>query len=153
MQIGHKTMDEYGRLAEETAKAMKLIDPSIEFVVCGSSNQEMPTFALWEDHVLSHTYDYVDYLSLHTYYGNRSDDSNDFLAKSDDMDEFIRTIIATCDYVKAKKRSKKNMYLSFDEWNVWYHSNAVDNDITENHPCRWHRRFLRISTTSKMPCW
>ena len=54
-------MDEYGRLAEETAKAMKLIDPSIEFVVCGSSNQEMPTFALWEDHVLSHTYDYVDY--------------------------------------------------------------------------------------------
>lgn len=133
-QIGHKTMDEYGRLAEETAKAMKLIDPSIEFVVCGSSNQEMPTFALWEDHVLSHTYDYVDYLSLHTYYGNRSDDSNDFLAKSDDMDEFIRTIIATCDYVKAKKRSKKNMYLSFDEWNVWYHSNAADNDITENHP-------------------
>lgn len=133
-QIGHKTMDEYGRLAEETAKAMKLIDPSIEFVVCGSSNQEMPTFALWEDYVLSHTYDYVDYLSLHTYYGNRSDDSNDFLAKSDDMDEFIRTIIATCDYVKAKKRSKKNMYLSFDEWNVWYHSNAVDNDITENHP-------------------
>ena len=106
-QIGHKTMDEYGRLAEETAKAMKLIDPSIEFVVCGSSNKDMPTFALWEDHVLSHTYDYVDYLSLHTYYGNRSDDSNDFLAKSDDMDEFIRTIIATCDYVKAKKRSKK----------------------------------------------
>ena len=74
-QIGHKTMDEYGRLAEETAKAMKLIDPSIEFVVCGSSNKDMPTFALWEDHVLSHTYDYVDYLSLHTYYGNRSDDS------------------------------------------------------------------------------
>ena len=26
------------------------------------------------------------------------------------------------------------MYLSFDEWNVWYHSNAADNDITENHP-------------------
>ena len=133
-QIGHKTMDEYGRLAEETAKAMKLIDPSIEFVVCGSSNQEMPTFALWEDHVLSHTYDYVDYLSLHTYYGNRSDDSNDFLAKSDDMDEFIRTIIATCDYVKAKKRGKKDINISFDEWNVWFHSNAADDDITQNHP-------------------
>ena len=111
-QIGHKTMDEYGRLAEETAKAMKLIDSSIEFVVCGSSNQEMPTFALWEDHVLSHTYDYVDYLSLHTYYGNRSDDSNDFLAKSDDMDEFIRTIIATCDYVKAKKTQQKRICTS-----------------------------------------
>ena len=61
-------------------------------------------------------------------------DSNDFLAQSDDMDTFIRTVIATCDYVKAKKRSKKVMNLSFDEWNVWFHSNAADDDITENHP-------------------
>lgn len=133
-QVGHKTMDEYGRLAEETARAMKLIDPSIEFVVCGSSNQQMPTFAKWEDCVLSHTYEYADYLSLHSYYGNRSGDSNDYLAKSDDMDDFIHTIVATCDYVKAKKRSKKQMYLSFDEWNVWYHSNEADDDTTNNHP-------------------
>ncbi|MGN8631135.1 arabinosylfuranosidase ArfA [Blautia sp. HCP3S3_G3] len=133
-QIGHKTMDEYGRLAEETAKAMKLIDPSIEFVVCGSSNQEMPTFPQWENRVLTHTYDYVDYLSLHTYYGNRSGNTGDFLAKSNDMDDFIHTVIATCDYVKAKKRSRKNMYLSFDEWNVWYHSNATEDDYRENHP-------------------
>lgn len=26
------------------------------------------------------------------------------------------------------------MNLSFDEWNVWFHSNAADDDITENHP-------------------
>lgn len=133
-QVGHKTADEYGRLAEETAKAMKLIDDSIEFVVCGSSNRAMPTYAEWEATVLDHTYDYVDYLSLHTYYGNRSNNSNDFLAKSDDMDYFIKEIIATCDYVKAKKRSKKDMYLSFDEWNVWYHSNAEDDDIMKNRP-------------------
>ena len=50
------------------------------------------------------------------------------------MDDFIRTVISTCDYVKAKKRSKKVMNLSFDEWNVWFHSNAADDDITENHP-------------------
>ncbi|MCD8336226.1 MAG: alpha-N-arabinofuranosidase [Lachnospiraceae bacterium] len=133
-QTGHKTADEYGKLAAETAKAMKTIDPSVEFVVCGSSNRAMPTYAVWEDQVLTHTYEYVDYLSLHTYYGNRSGDSNDFLAKSDDMDYFIKEIIATCDYVKAKTRSKKNMYLSFDEWNVWYHSNAADDEITEKHP-------------------
>lgn len=133
-QIGHKTADEYGRLAEETAKAMKIIDDSIEFVVCGSSNRAMPTYAEWEATVLDHTYDYVDYLSLHTYYGNRSGNSNDFLAKSDDMDYFIKEIISTCDYVKAKKRSKKDMYLSFDEWNVWYHSNADDDDIMKNRP-------------------
>ena len=133
-QIGHKTMEEYGRLAEETAKAMRLIDPTIELVSCGSSNRDMPTFPDWEAVTLSHTYDYVDYISMHQYYGNRDDDSNDYLAQSDDMDDFIRTIIATCDYIKAKKRSKKTMNLSFDEWNVWFHSNAADDDITENHP-------------------
>lgn len=133
-QIGHKTMDEYGRLAEETAKAMKLIDPTIELVSCGSSNLEMPTFPEWESTTLEYTYEHVDYISLHQYYGNRNDDSADFLAKSDDMDNFIRTVIATCDYVKAKKRGTKNINLSFDEWNVWYHSNAADDDITKNHP-------------------
>lgn len=133
-QVGHKTADEYGRLAQETARAMKLIDPTVEFVACGSSNIEMPTFPMWEETVLTHTYEFADYLSLHSYYGNRSGDSNDFLAKSDDMDDFIHTVISTCDYVKAKKRSRKNMYLSFDEWNVWYHSNEADDDTTKNHP-------------------
>ena len=133
-QIGHKTMEEYGRLAEETAKAMKLLDPSIELVVCGSSHQGMPTFPIWEEHVLDHTYEEADYLSLHSYYGNASGDSNDFLAKSNDMDEFIRMVIAACDYVKAKKRSRKTMYLSFDEWNVWYHSKVADEELTEKHP-------------------
>ncbi|MCD8074712.1 MAG: alpha-N-arabinofuranosidase [Lachnospiraceae bacterium] len=133
-QLGHKTADEYGRLAEETAKAMKIIDPTVEFVVCGSSNRQMPTYAIWEDQVLSHTYEYADYLSLHTYYGNRSNNSNDFLAKSNDMDYFIKEIVATCDYVKAKKRSKKDMYLSFDEWNVWYHSNDADQKLKDETP-------------------
>ena len=133
-QIGSKTAEEYGKLAAETAKALKIIDPSLELVVCGSSNMDMPTFAQWEDTVLSHTYEHVDYLSLHTYYGNRKGDTEDFLAKSDDMEEFIRTIVATCDYVKAKKRSRKKMMLSFDEWNVWYHSNNADSEIYKNHP-------------------
>lgn len=133
-QIGHKTMEEYGRLAAETAKAMKLIDPEIQLVSCGSSALDMPTFPKWESTTLEHTYDYVDYVSLHQYYGNRSGDSQDYMACSDDMDEFIRTVIATCDYVKAKKRGKKNINLSFDEWNVWFHSNAADDNIVENHP-------------------
>ena len=133
-QLGHKTMDEYGRLAEETAKAMKLIDPSIELVSCGSSSREMPTFPEWEAATLNYTYDYVDYVSLHQYYGNRNNDTADFLALSDDMDDFIRTVISTCDYIKAKKRGKKNINLSFDEWNVWFHSNEEDDDIMTNHP-------------------
>lgn len=133
-QIGHKTAKEYGRLAAETAKAMKLIDPSIELVACGSSSRDMPTFPQWEATTLEYAYDYVDYISLHQYYGNEADDTADFLAKSDDMDDFIKTVLSVCDYVKAKKRGRKQIYLSFDEWNVWFHSGEADRDIMENHP-------------------
>jgi alpha-N-arabinofuranosidase len=133
-QIGHKTSEEYGRLALETGKAMKLIDPEIELVSCGSSFTGMPTFPEWEATTLEHTYEVADFVSLHQYYGNRFDDAANFLAQSVDMEHFIKTVTATCDYIKAKKRSKKTMYLSFDEWNVWFHSNQEDDDIMKNHP-------------------
>lgn len=128
-QIGHKTANEYGRTALETAKLMKWVDPSIELVACGSSMRDMPTFGEWEATVLDHTYEQVDYLSLHTYYGNRKDDTASFVAKTLEMDDYIHSVIAVCDYMKAKKRSKKQMMLSFDEWNVWYHSAEADRQL------------------------
>jgi len=128
-QLGQKTPTEYGRLAAETAKAMRLVDPSIELVSCGSSSSEMPMFPEWEAITLDHTYEFADYISLHQYYGNRDNDTANYLANSLDMDHFIKTVIATCDYIKAKKRSKKTMMLSFDEWNVWFHSNEQDQKI------------------------
>ncbi|WP_166239524.1 alpha-N-arabinofuranosidase [Paenibacillus turpanensis] len=128
-QIGHKSAHDYGVLARETAKAMKWVDPSIELVVCGSSNSQMATFPEWEATVLEHTYKEADYISLHTYYSNRENNTPNFLARSLDMDAFIGTVIATCDYIKAKTRSKKTMNLSFDEWNVWYHSHDADKQL------------------------
>ncbi|MCL2508612.1 MAG: alpha-N-arabinofuranosidase [Oscillospiraceae bacterium] len=133
-QVGHKTAEEYGRLACQTAKAMKMFDPDIELVACGSSSSTTQTFPQWESTVLGHTYDCVDYISLHQYYGKRGEDTANFLAKTVNMEYFIKTVAATCDYVKAKKRSKKTMMLSFDEWNVWYHSNQTDDDIMKNRP-------------------
>lgn len=128
-QMGHKTAQEYGRAAEETGRLMKMMDPSIETVACGSSNLDMPTFGTWEDTVLGICYDQVDYLSLHQYYGNRDNDTPDFLASSVGMDEFISSVVSICDCVKAKRRSKKKINLSFDEWNVWYHSNEADEKL------------------------
>ncbi len=128
-QIGAKTAEEYGRIAVETAKVMKWVDPTLELVACGSSSRSMPTFGAWEATVLDHTYEHVDYISLHTYYGNRENNTPNFLARSLDMDQFIHSVAATCDYVQAKKRSKKTLHLSFDEWNVWYHSNDADREI------------------------
>lgn len=128
-QIGAKTADEYGRLAQETAKSMKLVDDSIELVLCGSSHSKMPTFAEWEYTVLDHAYEYVDYLSLHMYWGNEEDDLENYLAKSLEMDQFIKDVVAICDAVKAKKGSEKTINLSFDEWNIWYHSNEADDEM------------------------
>ena len=128
-QIGHKTAQEYGRLANETAKVLKCMDPSIELVVCGSSNSGMSTFGQWEATVLDHCYENVDYVSLHTYYGDGDHDTETFLANNLDMDRFITDVANICDYVKAKKRSNKTIHLSFDEWNVWYHSHEQDQKL------------------------
>ena len=125
-QMGHKSADEYGKLALESAKLMKRVDPSIELVVCGSSGQWMKTFGEWELGVLDHAYELVDYVSLHAYYGNQANDTPRFLACSEDMDSFIKETAALCDAVKAKKKSKKRMMLSFDEWNVWFRTTGKD---------------------------
>jgi len=118
-QVDRKTAAHYGLLACETAKAMKWIDPTIELVAVGSSTRQMPTFPEWDKTVLTHTYDHVEYLSLHNYIGKREADTPTYLAMPMDMEKQIQEVIATCDYVKSKKRSKKTMQLSFDEWNVW----------------------------------
>jgi alpha-N-arabinofuranosidase len=139
-QLGHVPADDYGKLAAAAGRAMKWIDPTIELVACGSSSSGMPSFPSWEATVLEHTYDVVDYISLHRYFSKdgwtegRSTPMTtaEFVAQPVQMDAFIETVVATCDHVRARKRSKKSLMLSFDEWNVWYHSRAAD----EKNP-RW----------------
>ena len=120
-QVGHKTAYEYGRLANETAKAMRMIDPDLELVACGSSGRKMPTFGEWERVVLEECYDVVDYISAHAYYQEHDDgDVLSFLAAAKDMDAFIESVVATADSVRARRRVAKRINISFDEWNVWY---------------------------------
>ncbi len=133
-QIGSKTANEYGRIAAETAKLMKWTDPSIELVLCGSSNYNMRTFGEWELTVLDHAYNDIDYISLHQYYGNQRNNTADFLGRSVHMDEFIQSVTAICDAVKAKKHARKQINLAFDEWNVWFHSNGEEIEPWQTAP-------------------
>ncbi|WP_165067724.1 arabinosylfuranosidase ArfA [Marisediminicola senii] len=119
-QLGHRSADDYGKLASQTAKAMRAFDPSLELVVCGSSSRHMPTFGEWERVVLTHAYDDVDYISCHAYYEERNGDLGSFLASAVDMDAFIEQVVSTIDHVKAVKGSNHTVNISFDEWNVWY---------------------------------
>jgi alpha-N-arabinofuranosidase len=99
---------------------MRMIDPDLELVACGSSSSSMPTFAAWEATVLEASYDLVDHISLHAYYEETDGDRDSFLASAVDMEHFIDSVVATCDHVRARLKSKKRINLSFDEWNVWY---------------------------------
>jgi alpha-N-arabinofuranosidase len=125
-QIGNKNAAEYGRLAAQTARAMRMSDPDLELVVCGSSGAGMPTFGGWEAEVLTESYDVVDYISLHAYYEEHDGDLGSFLASTVDMERFIRSVVATADHVGAKLKNRKRIQLSFDEWNVWYMSRHQD---------------------------
>lgn len=119
-QTGQKTAEEYGRLAAQTARALRSIDPGLELVACGSSARGLPTFAAWEATVLAETYEVVDHVSLHAYYEEVDGDRDSFLASAVDMEAFIEEVVATCDHVGARLKSGKRLTLSFDEWNVWY---------------------------------
>ena len=127
-QIGHKTAHEYGRIANEVGRAMKGFDAKLELVACGSTHNNMKTYPAWEAEVLEQCYDTVDYVSLHSYFENYEADTQNFLAKSVVMERYIHTVVGAIDYVKAKVRSKKDLYISFDEWNVWYHQRRQDHD-------------------------
>lgn len=118
-QIGHKTAYEYGRLAAETGKTMKLVDPDIELIACGSSLSNMETYPMWDMEVLEQTYDVIDYLALHQYYGGQENGTKAFLAQTLDMEEYIKTIRSAAQVIKKKKRSVKDIKFSVDEWGVW----------------------------------
>ena len=123
-QTGHKTAHEYGRLAAETARAMRQVDPDLELVVCGSSTSRMPTFGAWEHTVLTEAYEHVDHVSAHAYYYEEDGDLASFLASAVDMDHFIESVTATADAVRAAGKHSKRIHVSFDEWNVWYQRRA-----------------------------
>ena len=141
-QVGHKPAAEYGRLAAATARAMRLVDPGIELVACGSSSPTMPTFAGWEATVLEQCYEDVDYLSLHTYYDPTGKSAAEFLAGAVELDRAIDAAVATVDHVAARLKTRKRLRLAVDEWNVWYVSDWTAPDRRD-----WPERRSLIEDT------
>jgi alpha-N-arabinofuranosidase len=65
---------------------------------------------------------------LHAYFEQTPANRAQFLASAHTMDAFIEGVVATCDHIGAKKRSRRKLKLSFDEWNLWYESRFVGQD-------------------------
>ncbi len=152
-QIGHLEAHEYGMKAADAAKQMRAVDSKIKLIACGSSGPFMPTYIEWDRTVLEECYDVVDGISLHRYWGNTEEtnhDSHVYVAMNLAMDRQIKEISDVCDVVRAHKRSDKQLFLSFDEWNVWYR--ARSGDATDGHRKRL-RICWRSRTTWRMRCW
>ena len=129
-QIGQMQSREYGRKARDAAQQMRVVDPTLQLIACGSSGTGMPQYLVWDREVLEECYDMVDGLSLHAYYGNTQpltgNSTARYLAMNLDMERQIREVAAVCDYVQGLRRSRKRLWLSFDEWNVWYRARSGD---------------------------
>jgi len=129
-QIGQLQAREYGRKARDVAQQMRVIDRSVQLIACGSSGTNMPQYLVWDREVLEECFDQVDGISLHAYYGNTpaltNNSSARYLAMNLDMDRQIREVAAVCDYVQGLRKSSKRLWLSFDEWNVWYRARNGD---------------------------
>ncbi len=119
-QIGHVPAETYAINAQQTARMMKMVDPSIEVVACGSCATDLPTYLDWDRKVLDHCKDDIDYISLHRYVGNSAGDTEDFLAVTKSIDDQIEAMQAVCHSVHKTRKTRRQVQLSFDEWNVWY---------------------------------
>jgi alpha-N-arabinofuranosidase len=129
-QMGHMPAREYGRKARDAAHQIRAITPDAKLIACGSSNPNMPTYMTWDREVLEECYDLVDGISLHNYYGNTpaltGNSTARYLAMNLDMERQIHEIADVCDYVQGLMKSPKRLWLSFDEWNVWYRARSGD---------------------------
>ena len=125
-QQGHVPADQYAIRAQQAAKLMKDVDPSIELVVCGSAEIGLPTYMEWDRTVLEYVGDYAEYLSLHRYAAKWKSETSDYLAVTRSIDEQIEAAAGLCRYVQARNRSKKRYALAFDEWNVWYRTQNAE---------------------------
>ena len=130
-QAGHVPAQTYAERALVASRLMKGLDPTIETVACGSSGNSMPTYLEWDRTVLEHCWDSVDFISAHRYSRNDHDDTLSFLAEGVAIDQVINDYRGLLAYVKARKRSKHDVRVSFDEWNVWYRATGEDGGFTE----------------------
>jgi alpha-L-arabinofuranosidase len=165
-QIGHLDAAAYGNKALEAAKLMKWQDPNIQAILCGSSNDSMPTYPDWDRTALEIAWEHVDYLSMHYYAGNPQNDTASYLASAVAFERFVDTLEGTLRYVKAKRRSKHDVYLSWDEWQVWYKGDPVKGNWTQAPHlaeefynledalvvAQWLNVFLRKSQVLKIAC-
>ncbi len=120
-QLGHKNAEDYVKFALEAAKAMRRVDPSIKLIASGSSNFRAGwDWIGWNRKILDGMRDEIDYISLHTYIGNRTNKFEEFLSASADMDHRIEVVEGLIKAAQSGQANPRPIAIAYDEWNVWY---------------------------------
>ncbi|HKK47141.1 MAG TPA: alpha-L-arabinofuranosidase C-terminal domain-containing protein [Balneolaceae bacterium] len=119
-ELGHKTAEDYVKVAREAAKAMRSVDSSIKLVASGSSYYESTgKWVDWNRKVLEGLGDKIQYLSIHRYWEN-SPDYYDFMGQSAmDFEEKIKVTADEIETVRAKEDFKNPIYISVDEYGAF----------------------------------
>ncbi|HHX63384.1 MAG TPA: alpha-N-arabinofuranosidase [Chloroflexi bacterium] len=124
-QMGMKTPQEYARAYTEFGKLMKMVDPNIRLIASWTSGW----FDDWVERgqlLLEQAADLVDYMAIHWYVGNRTDDFSRYMALSELFEE---RLIATEGLIAAMRNCRKitkPIPLAVDEWNVWYRTGGAE---------------------------
>jgi len=117
--IGYMNVEEYIKKALDYAKVVKGTDPEIKLTACGSFAFK-DWLLSWDRPVIENLYDQIDYLSLHLYLGNPENDYYMYMAKASEVEKWIKINRANIEAVKYVFDKKKDIYIAFDEWGIWY---------------------------------
>jgi alpha-N-arabinofuranosidase len=126
-QMGHLNAEDYTKKAREAAKLMRLTDPSIKLIAAGSSNYRPDADPnAWNAAVVNELRDVIDYLAIHMYVGNPSNNYYNFMSTPLVMEQrtkLIKGIIAR-EMAIADRGKRDPVYIAWDEYNVWYRARA-----------------------------
>lgn len=120
--MGHKNADDYVKVAIETAKALRAVDRSVQFVANGSAYYPDGTWTEWNRKVVEGLTGIAHYISIHRYWRDgldesRADDYYSYVGEAAfDFEEKITAVQDQVNIMKALHPEKRPLKLSVDEW-------------------------------------
>jgi alpha-N-arabinofuranosidase len=116
-EIGHQSPGEYAILAREWAKTIKKLDPSLQVLAVGGSQQG----SSWDYTLLHEAWPHIDYLTAHRYWNfdsSRGIDNYDAIAGVGYLEEqTTRAIGELIELVARDLKQTRRPRLAFTEWN------------------------------------
>ncbi|KAJ3735517.1 glycoside hydrolase family 51 protein [Lentinula guzmanii] len=153
-QVGQMESQDYAKKAFQWAKALKLLDPSIQLISCGETG-----YANWDRVTLKKLVTVVDYHSIHIYTVSEGNHAVNVIgpAAAEKALEITKSLI---DLAKIESGIDKQVTVCFDEWNVWDPVRAPGEKGAEEHydlsdalaVASWLNVFVRKADIVKIAC-